>query len=100
MTILPDKKKIYGKTEEILIDKLFDYYGLAISDVSIAGVFELALAEKQTTQNVNPETIKKEIGKHLIGLSYLLLAHETFEKFQKSRASSIYARNGSKEFIR
>ena len=60
MTILPDKKKIYGKTEEILIDKLFDYYGLAISDVSIAGVFELALAEKQTTQNVNPETIKRD----------------------------------------
>lgn len=39
---------------------MFDYYGLAISDVSIAGVFELALAEKQTTQNVNPETIKRD----------------------------------------
>ena len=28
--------------------------------MSIAGVFELALAEKQTTQNVNPETIKRD----------------------------------------
>ncbi len=60
MTILPNDKRLYAKTRDILIDKLFDYYGLCVADCTIKGIFELALNEKQATQNVNAGTIKRD----------------------------------------
>lgn len=56
-TMLPNKKKIYAKTKDILIDKLFGFYGLAINDVSISGIFASALKEKADGDNVNERTI-------------------------------------------
>lgn len=58
-TLLPGKKPITAKTEEALLNKLMDYYGVSISskDYSIATIFEKALQQKDRTEAVNPETL-------------------------------------------
>lgn len=58
-TLLPDKKQLTAKTEEALLDKLMDYYGVSISskDYSVATIFEKALQLKDRTEAVNPETL-------------------------------------------
>ena len=56
-TLMPDKSKLYAKTEEGLYDKLFNAYHLTISDFSVQGIFEAALSEKEKTENNNESTI-------------------------------------------
>ena len=58
-TLLPGKKPITAKTEEALLDKLMEFYGVSISskDYSVATIFEKALAHKDRTEAVNPETL-------------------------------------------
>lgn len=57
MTIMPDKSKVYGKTEEIVIDKLIKKYGLSITDFRLKTIFDEAIAHKDRTEAVNPETL-------------------------------------------
>lgn len=57
MTIMPDKSKVYGKTEEIVIDKLMEKYGLSITDFRLKTIFDEAIAHKDRTEAVNPETL-------------------------------------------
>lgn len=57
MTIMPDKSKVYGKTLEIVIDKLMEKYGLSITDFRLKTIFEEAIAHKDRTEAVNPETL-------------------------------------------
>lgn len=57
MTMMPDKSKVYGKTKEIVIDKLMEKYGLSIRDYSLTTIFEEAIAHKDRTESVNPETL-------------------------------------------
>lgn len=61
MTIMPDKSKLYGKTEEILIDKLMTKYGLSLDkkQTTINALFESAIAHKSTTENPKARTIDK-----------------------------------------
>ena len=56
-TKMPDGKKLYGKTREILVNKLFEEYGLSLIDTSVANIFKLALDEKARCENNNPKTI-------------------------------------------
>ena len=49
-TVLAEKKELYGKSREILIEKLFDYYGLKLTDSSLKSIFELAIKEKHITE--------------------------------------------------
>lgn len=56
-TIMPDGKRLYGKTEEILMDKLFDYYHLTIQKPTIHNLFLVALDEKEKTEPVAEDTI-------------------------------------------
>lgn len=56
-TIMPDGKRIYAKTEEGLIDKLFDFYHLTIQKTTIRDLFELALEDKRQTANVVEDTL-------------------------------------------
>lgn len=56
-TIMPDGKRLYGKTEEILMDKLFDFYHLTIQKTTIRDLFELALEDKRQTANVVEDTL-------------------------------------------
>ena len=56
-TIMPDGKRMYAKTEEGLIDKLFDYYHLTIQKTTIRDLFELALEDKRQTANVVEDTL-------------------------------------------
>ncbi|WP_294238865.1 tyrosine-type recombinase/integrase [Pseudobutyrivibrio sp.] len=56
-TLLPDKHKLYGKTEEILLDKLMAYYGLTMLDFKMKTVFEQALEHKGKTEAVSDETL-------------------------------------------
>ena len=39
MTIMPDKSKVYGKTLEVVIDKLMEKYGLSITDYRFKTIF-------------------------------------------------------------
>ena len=57
MTIMPDKSKVYGKTLEVVIDKLMEKYGLSITDFRLKTIFEDAIAHKDRTEAVNPETL-------------------------------------------
>ena len=57
MTMMPDKSKIYGKTKEVVIDKLMEKYGLSIRDYSLTTIFDEAIAHKDRTESVNPETL-------------------------------------------
>lgn len=57
MTMMSDKSKVYGKTKEIVIDKLMEKYGLSLRDYSFKTVFEEAIAHKDRTEAVNPETL-------------------------------------------
>ena len=59
VTIMADKKKIYSKTRNGLIDKLFIYYDLNIQSKTIKTIFTQALDEKAKTENVNPKTIDR-----------------------------------------
>ena len=56
-TMMPDKRKLYGKTREILLDKLMEYYGLATLDFKMKTVFEQALDHKDRTEAVDAETL-------------------------------------------
>ena len=56
-TMMPDKRKLYGKTREILLDKLMDYYGLTMLDFKMKTVFEQALDHKDKTEAVDGETL-------------------------------------------
>ena len=58
-TVLAEKKELYGKSREILIEKLFDYYGLKLTDSSLKSIFELAIKEKHITENNNEGTISR-----------------------------------------
>lgn len=57
MTIMPDKSKVYGKTLEVVIDKLMEKYGLSITDYRFKTIFDEAIAHKDRTEAVNPETL-------------------------------------------
>ena len=61
MTIMPDKSKIYGKTEEILLDKLMEKYGLSLDKkkTTINAIFEFAISHKALTENPKARTIDK-----------------------------------------
>ena len=56
-TMLPDKHKLYGKSKEILLDKLMEYYGLTMLDFKMKTVFEQALDHKDRTESVDAETL-------------------------------------------
>ena len=56
-TMMPDKRKLYGKTKEILLDKLMDYYGLTTLDFKMKTIFEHALDHKDRTEAVDAETL-------------------------------------------
>ena len=58
-TKLADGSKMYGKTREALITKLFEFYELTISDYSIKGIFNVAIDEKARTENVQLRTIER-----------------------------------------
>ena len=58
-TQLEGKKRVYAKSEDALIDKLFVFYGLTIEDYSLKGIFDLALEEKRATNNSNEYTIER-----------------------------------------
>lgn len=58
-TILPDKQKIYGKTEDVIYEKLFTFYGLSLTDYSFSEIFRLAHEQKAKTENPSPETIRR-----------------------------------------
>lgn len=57
MTMMPDKSKVYGKTLEIVIDKLMEKYGLSITDFRLKTIFNEAISHKDRTEAVNPETL-------------------------------------------
>lgn len=57
-TFMPDRSRLSAKSKEALIDKLMDYYGLTINDTSFKSIFDLALDEKQRTENPDPKTIE------------------------------------------
>ncbi|MCR5332167.1 MAG: tyrosine-type recombinase/integrase [Lachnospiraceae bacterium] len=57
ITNLPDKTRIYARTEDALYRKLFEAYGLTLCDRSLKGIFETALKEKSITDNNNEDTI-------------------------------------------
>ena len=56
-TLMPDKSKLYAKTEDGLYEKLLVAYHIATFDLTIKGVFDAALAEKEKTENNNLYTI-------------------------------------------
>lgn len=58
-TIMPDGKRMYAKTEDGLIDKLFDYYHLTIQKTTIHDLFLEALSEKEQTEDVATDTIRQ-----------------------------------------
>lgn len=58
-TVIPGKKEFFGKTREILIDKLFDYYGLRLRDSSVKSIFKMAIEEKKISDNSNEGTISR-----------------------------------------
>lgn len=57
-TFVEGKKPIYGKNEETVIDKLFDYYGLSLNSTKFEDVFRDAVKEKRATANSDDKTIK------------------------------------------
>ncbi len=57
MTILPDKRKLYAKTKESLLDKLMVEYDLSTTDFRFKTVFEQALEHKDRTESVSKETL-------------------------------------------
>ena len=56
-TIMPDKSKLYGKTKEILLDKLMARYGIFITDMKFATVFNRAGEYKDRTESVKEATL-------------------------------------------
>ena len=56
-TIMPDGKRMYAKTEEGLIDKLFDFYHLTFQKTTVHDLFEIALEDKRQTANVVEDTL-------------------------------------------
>lgn len=57
-TFMEDRSRISAKTKEALIDKLMTYYGLTINDTSFKNIFDLALDQKQRTENPDSKTIE------------------------------------------
>ena len=57
-TMVANEEPIYGKSEEVLINKLFKYYGLSLDSTLFKDVFERALNEKANTENISPKTAK------------------------------------------
>ena len=57
-TIMPDKSKLYGKTKEILLDKLMVKYGIFITDMKFATVFDRAVEYKDRTESVKEGTLE------------------------------------------
>ena len=49
MTMMPDKSKVYGKTLEIVIDKLMEKYGLSLTDFRLKTIFNEAILHKDRT---------------------------------------------------
>lgn len=58
-TLLPGKKPLTGKTEEVFLNKLMEYYGLSINSSIIKDVFESALSLKESTENPKKRTIDR-----------------------------------------
>ena len=56
-TMLPDKKRLFGKTKEILLDKLMEEYGLYVTDLKFETVFNRAIEHKDRTEAVNEDTL-------------------------------------------
>ncbi len=56
-TILPDRSRIYARTEEGLYRKLLKAYGITPCDMTLQGVFEAAVSEKASTDNNSEDTI-------------------------------------------
>ncbi len=56
-TVMPDKSKVSGKSKEVLLDKLMEKYDLSATDYSLSTVFLQALAHKDRTEAVNPDTL-------------------------------------------
>ncbi len=56
-TLMPDKRKLYGKTKEILLDKLMSHYGLSTLDFKLKTVFNQAVEHKDKTESVDAKTL-------------------------------------------
>lgn len=56
-TFMPDRSRLSAKTRGALMDKLMDYYGIYLQDMSLQSVFHLALEEKAKTENPDSKTI-------------------------------------------
>lgn len=82
-TFMPNRSRISAKTKEALIDKLMEYYNLTINDTSFKTVFELALDEKQRTENPDSKTIEhyKSTFKRFIDVS---LANKDIRKISST----------------
>ncbi len=57
-TIMPNRSRLYGKTKEILIDKLMAKYGLYVTDMKFATVFDRAVEYKDRTESVKEGTLE------------------------------------------
>ena len=57
-TFTSGKKPIYGKSETIIIDKLFNFYGLSLNNTKVNDIFRIALKEKSDTENIKEATVK------------------------------------------
>jgi len=57
-TKMADGSYLSGKSEEILIEKLFQYYALSLMDTSMKGIFDVAIKIKAKTENCNQKTIE------------------------------------------
>ncbi len=56
-TIMPDRSRKFGKTKEILLDKLMEAYGLYVTDLKFETVFNRAIEHKDRTEAVNEDTL-------------------------------------------
>ncbi|MCR4591099.1 MAG: hypothetical protein K5668_09800 [Lachnospiraceae bacterium] len=56
-TKMPDGKKRTARDKDILYDKILEWYGIMPRDNKLSHIFELAVKEKERTENNNPQTI-------------------------------------------
>lgn len=56
-TLLPNKTPVTATTEEVILDKLMIHYGISITDYSLKSLFKEAVAHKDSTEPVNPDTL-------------------------------------------
>ena len=59
VTKVNSEVRLHSKTEEGLLDKLLEYYDCYLMSYSIEHVFELAIENKQKTENCNKLTIQR-----------------------------------------